>query len=146
MALRIVLDTNVLVAALRSRRGASAELLERLLSQEFVPCISTALWLEYTAVCHRQALFTGHSTTQIAGFLRNLADVSVGVNVYFRLRPSVPDPKDELVLAAAVAGQCSHIVSYNVRDLRGAERYDVTVLTPAAFLELLEQANENSHD
>jgi predicted nucleic acid-binding protein len=59
---------------------------------------------------------------------------AVPAKVFYLWRPVLKDPKDEMVLEAAVAAGCTHIVTYNVRGFDGAERFGIKVLTPHGFL------------
>ena len=135
--MKIVLDTSVLVAALRSRRGDSNELLRRVAQSSLRPLVSTALFLEYEDVISRaeQRLATGMSERDIESFLAALASACDPVEVHFRWRPQLSDPSDELVLEAAVNGMADALVTHNVRDFQvAAERFDLRVLTPQMCL------------
>ena len=135
--MRIVLDTSVLVAALRSRRGASNELLRRVAQSSLRPLVSTALFLEYEDVISRaeQRLATGMSERDIESFLAALASACDPVEVPFRWRPQLSDASDDVVLEAAVNGMADALVTHNVRDFQvAAERFDLRVLTPQMCL------------
>lgn len=136
--MRVVLDTNVLVAALRSKLGASYALVSSLPSPQFEIALSVPLYLEYQDVLtrpeHRPA---GISGEQILGFLRYLASLSVHQDIFFLWRPWLKDPKDEMVLELAVAARCQYIVTYNVKDFRNIESFGVAVITPPSFLQML---------
>jgi putative PIN family toxin of toxin-antitoxin system len=139
---RAVLDTSVLVAALRSRTGASNALLEQVARETVRPLVSTALFLEYEDVLKRaeNRLATGMSEEDVDGFLAALASGEEPVEVNFRWRPQLSDPKDELVLEAAVNGEADALVTHNVRDFEPAARlFGLRVLLPRQVLKELER-------
>jgi putative PIN family toxin of toxin-antitoxin system len=136
MPLRVVLDTNVLVAGLRSRRGASFQLLQRVGTGVFSHTISVPLILEYEDVLHRKASGIRLSRPEIDAVLDYLCATGERQPIHFLWRPQLPDPRDDLVLEAAVNGGCQVIVTFNLRDFAGSERFGVTPMTPAAFLHL----------
>ena len=139
---RAVLDTSVVVAALRSRSGASNALLELVALGTLRPLVGTALFLEYEEVLQRpeNRLATGMSEQAVEGFLAALASAAEAVEVNFRWRPQLKDPKDELVLEAAVNGQAEALVTHNVRDFEPAARLcGLRVLLPRALLKELKR-------
>ncbi len=101
--LRAVLDTNVLVAALSSRRGASFALLSQAVNKRFALLASPALWLEYEAVLKRPEIMKMHQLTRqdIDDVLNALCEVVEPVQAHFLWRPQLRDPNDEMVLEAA---------------------------------------------
>jgi len=134
----LVLDTNVLVAGLRSSLGASFALLGLVDRGHFTVGLTTALVLEYEAVCTRSLDALGLTADDIGLLLDHLCRVGRRAAVRFRLRPSVADPGDEMVLEAAVATGSTWIVTHNVRDMVvGAARYGVEVITPGEALRRL---------
>jgi putative PIN family toxin of toxin-antitoxin system len=131
----VVLDTNVLVAATRSQRGASFRLLSLLGRGRFDVTISVPLVLEYEDALLREPGATPLSETAIQDILDYVCSVSLQQDVFFLWRPFLPDPKDDLVLEAAVAGRCDAIVTYNRRDFVGIEKFGLRILLPGEFLQ-----------
>lgn len=131
----IVLDTNIVVAGLRSRSGASFKLLSLLRHGYFQPTLSVPLVLEYEDACKR-LLGPGCPLTErdIDVVLNALCAVARHQKVFFLWRPLLRDPKDDMVLELAVAAACEAIVTFNVRDFRGAERFGIRIATPGNFL------------
>ena len=136
---RLVLDTNVIIAAFRSRNGAS-NLLLRLVDRDLVkPLCSTALLLEYEAVLSREKTrkATGHSLEDVAIVMSGLAAVCEGVNIAFRHRPMLADAADEMVLDVALNGMVKTIVTHNLRDFHPARALGIAVVTPAEIIRRL---------
>lgn len=135
-SLRIVVDTNVVASSLRSRRGASFRLIYGLDKAAYVPCVSTATFLEYEEVLLRTVGEHGFTPEEVRGFLDYMASVSAHVPIHFRWRPFLADPGDECFLELAVAAGAEVLVTYNKRDFRGVpEQFGVAVLDPREFLE-----------
>ncbi len=132
-----VLDTNILVSATRSRTGASNEVIRRLALGEFHAAVSTALSIEYDDVLHRPGMAPGYTADEIEAFIDSICAVSVEAFIYFRWRPFLPDPKDDLVFECALASGATHIVTHNVSDFRGVDPFGVSVVTPGDFLRIL---------
>jgi putative PIN family toxin of toxin-antitoxin system len=135
------LDTSVIVAALRSRRGASNRLVELIGLGRVQPLVSTALFLEYEEVLRRpeHRIATGMTDEDVEKFLAAFASAAEGVDVNFRWRPQLKDPQDELVLETAVNGQADALVTHNVRDFQSAARlFNLRVLLPRELLKELE--------
>lgn len=134
---RLVLDTSVLVAGLRSRHGASNRLLQAVARGRIRLLATTALFLEYEAVLLRpeHRIVTGLGPEQIEKVLAALASAADPVEVHFRWRPQLRDAADELVLEAAVNGRAQALVTHNTRDFAAAAtRFGLEVLTPQQCL------------
>lgn len=135
--MRIVIDTNVVIAAARSRKGASNALLTATLGGQEQWLCSVPLFLEYEEVLLRAGflLNTGHSKAGIAQFLSGIASVIEPVDLHFLWRPQLRDPKDEMVLETAANGRADLLVTHNVRDFRSAEPlFEFELATPAEAL------------
>jgi putative PIN family toxin of toxin-antitoxin system len=135
--MRIVLDTSVLVAAARSRHGASHALLSRLPDPRFQPVISIPVFVEYRAVLLRPENLLQRSAPQADGFLDFLLSVSHLQEIYFLWRPVLPDPDDDLLFELAVAANARYVVTHNLRDFRGMEKWGIRAVSPSDFLEQL---------
>lgn len=133
----VILDTNVLVAATRSRRGASFALLSRVGGREFKIAVSVPLVLEYEYAMLNHRKESGLSEAEIGAILDYLCLTAEHQEIFFLWRPGLRDPKDDMVLELAVAAEADAIVTHNTRDFAGASEFGVTVLTPLEFLESL---------
>lgn len=133
-----VLDTNVLVSAMRSKIGASNALIRRLALREFDAVVSTALILEYDDVLHRPEMVPAYTQAEITSFIDSICSVTSEAFIYFRWRPFLPDPKDDLVFECTLAGGATHIVTHNIRDFPNLDPFGVSVVTPGEFLRILQ--------
>ena len=135
--LRIVLDTSVVVAGLRTRLGAGNAVL-RLVAERRIAILATPpLFLEYEDVLKRPEHRLAHGLTlsEIDEFLAELAALIDPVEVHFQWRPQTRDPNDEMVLEAAINGQADAVVTYNVADFAEAsERFEISIMRPAELL------------
>jgi putative PIN family toxin of toxin-antitoxin system len=133
----VVLDTNVLVSALRSQRGASFELVAALGRGEFDVSVSVALLLEYEATLLRHADELHIDAEDALGLVDYICDIATAHEIFFLWRPLLRDVGDDLVLEIAVAARSDAIVTHNVRDFDGADKLGIRVLTPKQFLKEL---------
>ena len=129
---KIILDTNVLVSALRSKTGASYALVQAIRAGKILMCCSPALFLEYEDVLKRQDQLEsfGLSVLDIDVVLTDLAQYLVPVHTHFQWRPQLRDPADEMVLEAAVNTNANALVTYNLKDLAPAKNFGIPVLNP----------------
>ena len=132
---QIVIDTNVLVAAQRSKRGASAKLISLVGTDRFDIHVSVPLVLEYEEVLLRQRAELNLTQEDVADLIDALCALATHQNIYFLWRPYLRDRKDELVLELAVAAQCDYIITYNQKDFGGADKFGIRVIGPREFLQ-----------
>ena len=137
--MRVILDTNVVLTAVRSRAGASAELLRRIRLGEARMLASVPLFVEYEADLmrqeHREA--AGLSESDVAVVLDGLAMLVEPVETFFLWRPQLRDENDDMVLEAAINGRADALFTYNERDFAAATRFGVRLARPAQILERL---------
>lgn len=133
--MRVVLDTNILVAASRSRLGASYQILKLIPDTRFQICLSLPLYLEYLDVLTRpKHLLIGLTEKQVLGAVRYLVSQAHLQEIYFHWRPFLPDSKDDMVLELAASARAARIITFNLRDFRGSEAFGVRAITPRDFL------------
>lgn len=135
---RIALDTNVLVAAARSRSGASHALVSSIPSPEFQVCLSVGLYTEWQEILTRpEHLPPGMTADDALAFLRYLANQSHLQEIHFLWRPFLRDADDDMVVELAFAAGCRHIITHNVRDFSGIEKLGITALSPGDYLKAM---------
>ena len=129
---RLIIDTNILVAAVRNNKGPSFALMQLLRRGGAVMYCSPAMFLEYEDVLKRPTQLAASSllVTDVDAILNDLAGSIEPVSTHFRWRPQLQDPADEMVLEAAVNAQANAIVTYNLRDFKPAQRFGILVLNP----------------
>jgi putative PIN family toxin of toxin-antitoxin system len=133
--MNVVIDTNVLVSSLRSTRGTSRKLISIIPSRKFTPVMTVPLYMEALDVLTRPGMLPNVYTVEdIHVFCRYLLSQSRRKEVYYLWRSLLPDPKDDMVLEAAVAGQAAHIITFNTGDFRPAQLFGVKAITPLQFL------------
>ena len=140
--MRFVLDTAVMVAAIRSDTGASRRLLILGLEQRITMRVSVPLIIEYQAVMSRPEHLKASrlSEEDVSALLDAVAARAEAVRLAFLWRPFVRDPDDDMVLEAAVNGNADAIVTFNRRDFAGAtEAFGTPVLSPSDALWLAEK-------
>ena len=138
----IVLDTNVIIAALRSKRGASYKVLSLVGTHQFEIHDSVALILEYEDVIQRHREELGLSKEEVSIFIDTLSSMAHHHKIYFIWRPFLTDPNDELVLELAVSAKCEYIVTHNIKDFRGTEKFSIRAITPKEFLQIIREVKE----
>lgn len=138
--MKIVMDTDTIVAALRSPTGASAELLRRARRKEIILAASVSLFMEYEAVCQRpeHRIAAGLDEGSVGVFLDGLACIVEPVEVHFLWRPQLRDPADEMVLEAAVNGSAQTLLTFNLKHFaKAGEKFALRVMQPGPYLRSL---------
>lgn len=134
--LQIVIDTNVIIAALRSQLGAAFVLLSLIGNNEkFDVNLSVPLVMEYEDVALRPGLVPKMSSASIADILDYVCTVGNKRKIFYLWRPFLKDPKDDMVLELAVEAQCDYIVTFNQKDFVGSEQFGIEIVTPYQFLQ-----------
>lgn len=134
---RVVLDTSVVVAALRTALGAANGVLRLVAKRILVPLATPPLFIEYEDVLKRpeQRLVHGLTSEEVDEFLAEFAALIEPVDVHFQWRPQTADPTDEMVIEAAINGSADALVTYNVADFQLAgERFGIPILRPPELL------------
>ena len=135
---RIVVDTNVLVSALKSRKGWSFNLLARLGKGEFEHVVTVPLLIEYEDVLHRKGMVP-ISRVAVDDVLDYVCASGLRQKVHFLWRPKLTDARDDMVLEAAFNGPCDAIVTWNIRDFPAAAAIGIDVLSPDLFMKRLKE-------
>jgi putative PIN family toxin of toxin-antitoxin system len=133
-SLEVVLDTNILVAGLRSRRGAAFKLLSLVDSGRFRLNLSVPLVLEYEEVLFRPESGIRLPRRVIEDVVDYHCHVARHHQIFFLWRPFLKDPKDDMVLELAVRAGCQFVITYNTRHFVGIDRFGIQALIPAEFL------------
>ena len=131
---KIVIDTNILVSGLRSRQGMSYRLLSFLGGRLYRAVVTVPLVVEYEKSLCDPRTEVPFSAVDIGKYLNYVCSVSDCRKVHFLWRPFLRDPQDDMVLEAAVCGQCEYIVTFNLKDFRGIEKFGIVAITPGDFL------------
>jgi len=134
----IIMDTNILFSGLYSSTGASYQILRLIDSGRITPIISTTLLFEYEDVLKRKQKELGLSGNEIDIVLDNICALSKFQKIYFLWRPYLKDPKDDHVLEVAVASKTKIIVTHNMKDFKGVDKFGVTALRPGKLLEAMQ--------
>ena len=134
---QIVADTNVFVTALRSQFSASYKLLSLIDKEKFKLNLSVPLALEYEAVAKRMIGEIALNEQEIDDILDFVISNSNQWDIYYLWRPQLKDPGDDMVLELAVTANCNYIITYNVKDFKGIEKFGIEVITSKEFLEMV---------
>jgi len=135
MVPRVVLDTNVLVSALRSRKGVSFQVVSLIGKRLFQLSVSVPLVLEYESAAKRISKLVGLRYSDIDDILDYICKVAEHRDIYYLWRPFLKDPKDDMVLEVAAESESEFIVTHNIRDFAEIEQFGLEAITPRQLLE-----------
>jgi putative PIN family toxin of toxin-antitoxin system len=138
--IRAVLDTNVILSALRSRNGASFEIMDRLDRGEFFLMLSQTVLAEYEEVIKREMIPLGYSAAAIDRFLDDLCYTAQVFKPSGFWKTALPDPDDEPLAQLAMESKIDYLVTHNVRHFPADRLPAVRVVDPRAFLNILRQS------
>ena len=135
--LQIVVDTNVLVAAFRSERGAARLLLNNLNDPRWQVNVSTTLLLEYEDVLKRPEMNEHISFGNVEPFLEDVCSISKCHNIYYLWRSVANDPNDAFILELAIRVNADFIITFNTKHFSRASDFGVKLATPKEFLQFV---------
>jgi putative PIN family toxin of toxin-antitoxin system len=134
---QIVIDTNVILAGLKSSSGASFKLLNMMNDSRFNLNISATLIVEYEDVLKRNSLDLGLTFDSIERFIDGICSIANHHEIFFLWRPLSRDPDDDFILDLAIKSQSDFIISYNEKDLKNIRKFGIDILNPKEFLQLI---------
>ncbi len=135
--LQIILDTNILVAAFRPKRGAANLLLDKLNDSRWQANVSTALLLEYEDVLKRHEMKDFISESDADVFLDGFCAIAEFNDIFYLWRLLAKDPNDAFILELAVRASVDFIITYNKKDFPAAAAFDIQLVTPKEFLQFV---------
>lgn len=132
--LKIVIDTKVIISALKSRNGFSFKLLSIIDDKRFRVFISVPLILEYEDVAKRSKSQKKLNFTEIGDILDYICLIGEQRKIFYLWRPYLKDPKDDMILELAVESECDYIISFNKKNFKGIDKFNLEVITPKELL------------
>ncbi len=134
---QVILDTNILVAALRSIHGASYRLIQLLQhnDERWQINVSTAIILEYESVLKREIHRQDKDMSVIDKFIDDLVSAANRYSIFYLLRPYLKDADDDFILELAFSSSADYIVTYNTGNFKRAKNFGVHTITPKEFLQ-----------
>ncbi len=142
--MKVVLDTNIFVGALRSGDGINRLMLEMAFRRQITPLMGEALYREYHCLIGREGLYDDRvlNFQERQELLESLCSVCVWTEIYYKWRPNLKDEADNHLIELGLAGNAEYIVSWNIKDFKGGDLYmpDVKVVKPAELLRSLRES------
>lgn len=131
---KIVIDTNVILSGLSSKKGNSYKLLRIIPNKKFIVTISVPLVLEYESILFKNIKKINLLKTDIEDFIDYICFISEHVKIYYLWRPILKDPYDDHILELAVSASAKYIITYNLKDFAEAGKFGILAITPDEFL------------
>lgn len=129
-----IFDTNVIISSMRSTTGASHGILLTIHRSEVTPVVSVPLMMEHEEVSKRPGMIPNLTHSQIDTVLNQICSRAMEQRIYFRWRPFLPDPDDDMLVELAVAANVPYIVTSNLSDVSPAQALGIQVMTPGEFI------------
>lgn len=139
---KVVIDTNVIVSALRSRNGFSFKLLSIIDDERFKVFISVPVLLEYEDAIKRDKTNIKLRKTEIDDILNFICFIAEQRKIFYLWRPFLRDPKDDMFLELAFEAECDYLITFNKKDFEGIETFGIKVITPKEFLKVIGEKYE----
>ncbi|QQS36116.1 MAG: putative toxin-antitoxin system toxin component, PIN family [Ignavibacteriales bacterium] len=139
---KIVIDTNVIVSALKSKNGYSYKLLSIIDDERFRVFISTPVVLEYEEALKREKMKIALNKSEIDDVLNYICMIAEQRQIYYLWRPFLKDQKDDMFLELAVEAGCDFIITFNKKDFKGIEKFGLKILSPKELLKLIGEKYE----
>ena len=133
----IVIDTCVFISALRSRLGASFRVLSLIDESKYEFSLSVPLVFEYEAVAKRLSRSVGLTHSDVDDIIDYMCALGALRQIHFLWRPNLKDPGDDFILELAVEAECKYIVTHNLRDFAGADKFGIKAITPQQLLRMI---------
>ncbi len=130
----VIIDTNVLVSAVRSRRGASFQIVSQIGGDAFDIAVSVPLVLEYESALLRHISNTELDESDLLAIVDYICLVAKRQPIFLLWRPLLRDPKDDMIAEAAIAAGCEAVITHNRSDFDELAKFGIRVLTPREFL------------
>ncbi len=141
MAIKVVVDTNVLVAGLISGQGPNREVLRRCLLGELQPIVGNALYLEYQDLLNRESIqfLCKQTSVSLMDFLDGFAQVCTPIDARYLWRPNLKDEAGNYLVELAIAAGATYLITNNTADFAQAElkQLGYEVITPEDLLRLI---------
>jgi len=134
---RVVIDTNVILSALKSNKGASFSLLQKLADEHFEIAISVPLILEYELILKRHLDRTLFTDQDITDFINYICKIGIATQIYYLWRPILSDSYDDHILEVAVASESDYIITFNIKDFSETKKFGIEAIKPGDFIKTI---------